>query len=177
MLVIITGPRGAGKTTALQSHIQRLRHEERKPKGLLTPPLLDENGLKTGFDAMSAETGEFWELARCDKKLEGPSYGPFSFSSEGFQRALKLLDADLQKGLSSPFFLDEIGPLELHGEAGFFPLLPKLAEASEKRDIYLVIRPELIDEFLSRYAENCPREIININSKNRDNPDLFNTRE
>jgi len=177
MLIIITGPRGVGKTTALTSYIQKLRIENRIPKGILTPPRLDGKGVKIGFDAMSAETGESWELARMDKNLKGPSFGPFSFSDEGFKRALKLLESNLKEGLTSPFFLDEIGPLELHREAGFIPVLPKIVEAAEKKDVYLVIRPELIEEFISRFGSNEPCKIITVTSENRNYPALFDTRE
>ncbi|MBB6481488.1 nucleoside-triphosphatase [Spirochaeta isovalerica] len=174
MLTIITGPRGIGKTTALLAFIDRLKRDNRSPAGLITPPVFDSHGKKCGFSAMNVLSGEKWELARMDKDLRGPVFGPFFFSREGFTKALALLAGALDSE-TSPFILDEIGPLELNKKTGFYPILPRLDKAACRVDVFLVIRPELIEEFRTDYVRNSRCRIVEINRMNRNEPDLFNT--
>lgn len=175
MLNIITGPRGIGKTTALLAFIDRLKKEGEKTAGILSPAHFNGGNEKNGFDAEDQGTGERWQMARMDTSLDGPSFGPFSFSAAGLEKALNILRTALAEP-AGPFFLDEIGPLELRKGLGFSPILPLLGEAARKRDVFLVIRPELIDEFLDRFAGAAESRIITITEENREDPRLFSTR-
>lgn len=166
MLHIITGKRGIGKTTTLLAYIEDLKGKGVSFSGIVTPPVFNRKGEKTGFDAKDIKTGESWALGRSDKKLDGPQYGPFSFSQSGFAKTMKSMKLGLES--SDKFlFLDEIGPLELHRKKGFYSFLPEIDEAALHKEISLVIRPELIDEFLEKYIKLSTWRIIGITKENR----------
>ncbi|MCK5197039.1 MAG: hypothetical protein KAR21_01735 [Spirochaetales bacterium] len=167
MITIITGSRGVGKTTLLLKLIEELKNKEIQPFGIMTPPIYDKDNNKVGFYALNVTNGEQWEMGRSDRHLDGPSYGPFSFSETGFIRANKILEQVLSKG-SEDVFLDEIGPLELEKGYGFFPILSLIGSFYVNRNLYLIIRPELIDEFISRFLAGKEHKIIEITQENRD---------
>lgn len=176
MITIITGSRGVGKTTLLLKLIEELKNKGTHPSGIMTPAVYNEENNKVGFYALNVANGEQWELGRSDKLLSGPSYGPFSFSERGFIRANEVLKKVLSKG-SGDVFLDEIGPLELEKGYGFFPILSLIGSININSNLYLVIRPELIDEFVRRFILNNEYKIIEITTSNRDVIDLFNIKE
>ncbi len=167
MIFIITGSRGVGKTTCLLKLIEEKKIKGTFPSGIMTPAIYNANGNKLGFYALNVATSEQWELGRSDKLLGGPSYGPFSFNEGGFIRANEILKKILTEG-SGDVFLDEIGPLELTKGYGFYPVLAPINKFDINRNLYLVIRPELIDEFLGRYLADNEYRIIEITTNNRD---------
>ncbi len=173
MITIITGSRGVGKTTLLLNLIEKLKNMGTHPSGIITPAVHDGDGKKVGFYALDVTAGERWELGRSDKDLEGLSYGPFSFSERGFNRAIEILTKALTEG-SEDVFLDEIGPLELEKGYGFSSILSLISGFNINRNLYLVIRPELIDEFVSRFLAEKEYRIIEITLENREGIDLFN---
>ncbi len=132
---ILTGERGVGKTTLC------LELATGRPEfaGIVSPPVFDFAGTKLGFSALCLETGERWDLGRSDADLGGPRYGKYSFSAEGFARAIGCLEHALHLP-DRIVVLDEIGPLEMQRHEGFAPILPLLNEASR---LLLVTRPEL----------------------------------
>jgi len=167
MITIITGSRGVGKTTLLLKLIEELKKNGTPPSGIMTPAIFDENNNKVGFYALDVAAGERWELGRSDKLLEGPSYGPFSFSEIGFIKANGILEKVLVEG-PPDIILDEIGPLELEKGYGFSPILSLISSFKKSRNLYLVIRPKLIDKFASRFLELKEYRIIEITPGNRD---------
>lgn len=167
MIFIITGRRGVGKTTLLLKLIEELKNKGTPSSGIMTPAIYDEDGNKVGFYALDVADGGQWELGRSDKLLDGSSYGPFSFSERGFIRANEIIEKVLTNGLED-VFLDEIGPLELDKGYGFFPILSLINSFDINRSIYLVIRPELIDGFVSRFLTEKEYNIIEITPENRE---------
>jgi nucleoside-triphosphatase THEP1 len=144
--VILTGERGAGKTTLCLA----LAALSRRYLGLVSPPLLDGGGARVGLAARCLATSEAWVLGRSDTELDGPRFGRFSFSSAGIDRAVDCLRGILTRppdSVDSPgtapqpvVIIDEIGPLELEQGAGLAPVLPLLAGAG---NLLLVVRPSL----------------------------------
>lgn len=132
--VILTGERGVGKTTLC------LEMARGRPgfAGIVSPAIVDSAGTKVGFSALCLQTGERWELGRSDADLGGPRYGKYSFSAEGFARAIECLERALQLP-DRIVVLDEIGPLEMQQKAGFAPILPLLRDAGR---LLLVTRLE-----------------------------------
>lgn len=167
MITIITGSRGVGKTTFLLKQIAKLKKQGHYPSGVMTPAMYDNDGRKVGFFALDISSSEQWELGRSDKLLCGPSYGPYSFSEMGFARANKILNQVLREG-SEDVFLDEIGPLELEKNYGFISVLSLISGFNLKRNLYLVIRSELIEKFTIRFIGENDFKIIRITQENRD---------
>ena len=167
MITIITGIRGIGKTTFLLRLIEELRKKGNIPSGIITPAIYNNNRDKVGFYALDIKTDDQWELGRSDKLLDGPSYGPFSFSETGFIRANYILEEVLGEG-SEDLFLDEIGPLELSKGYGFFPILSSISSFNIDRNLYLVIRRSLVDEFAHKFLAGEEYRVIEITMNNRD---------
>jgi nucleoside-triphosphatase THEP1 len=158
--VLLTGARGAGKTTLC------LRLASDFPgrfAGLACPALFDEEGRKVGFRARCLETGDSWELGRSDSVLDGPRTGRFSFSRAGVERAIACLRlAITHRGRIT--VIDEIGPLELQKGEGFAPMLPILASAG---DLLLTVRPELLEALPALMPRHRIASVI-VSEGNRD---------
>jgi len=167
MISIITGRRGIGKTTYVLKMIEEIRTNGNKSSGIITPAIYDEDSNKVGFYALDLTNGDQWELGRSDKDLNGHSYGPFSFSERGFIRANEILKCALTKG-SEDVFLDEIGPMELIRGYGFYPVLSLITSFNKDRDLYLVIRPELIKKFTNIFLPGKEYKVVEITNENRD---------
>jgi nucleoside-triphosphatase THEP1 len=167
MIIILTGHRGIGKTTFLLKSIAQLKTQGEKISGILTPPVFNDNNEKIGFDAYDVKSGERWKLGRTDKSLAGPSFGPYTFSENGFIRANEKIQENLNQNMTS-IFLDEVGPLELSRHRGFFPLLSQFKALNQQQNLYIVIRRELIDQFISNYIPGDNYKIITITEENRD---------
>jgi nucleoside-triphosphatase THEP1 len=148
--LILTGERGAGKTT-LCFALAALSH---RYTGLLSPRISTAAGNLVGSSARCLATGEEWVLCRSDAELDGPRFGRFSFSSAGIEHAVDCLrgiltssaeggaEADGGGNVPRPVVIvDEIGPLELEMGAGLAPVLPLLAGAGH---LLLVARPSLL---------------------------------
>ncbi len=166
MTTIITGEKGTGKTTFLIKLIGLLKTRG-NACGIITPPVYGTNGGKKGFDALDVATEESWPLGRTNGELEGPVYGPYSFSREGLERAVSVFKKAAEN--DCPFiFLDEIGPLELEKKAGFYPLLSLLPEISAEKSLYLVVRPSLVDKVADSLFEGKEFRVITVSVKNRD---------
>ncbi len=171
MVTIVTGVQGIGKTSFLIHYIQT-RTPPGSSGGILTPAVTEASGqIKTGFDALDISTGSCWPLGRTSEKLEGPSYGPFSFSSEGFTRAVDTFMAALSRK-DTFLFLDEIGPLELEKRAGFYTLLPLLSRIPKPCRLCVVIRPSLIEKAVTEIFHNAGCRIVEITRLNRDSKNI-----
>ena len=166
MITIITGSRGVGKTTYLLKLIEELNNKGKPSSGIITPAIYNKTGTKVGFFALNVATGEKWDLGRSDRNLDGPSYGPYSFSEKGFLKANKILMQGLTKGRKD-LFLDEIGPLELEKGYGFLPVLSSVSSFSSNLNLYLIIRPSLIAEFLDRFLKGKEYRVVEITARNR----------
>ncbi|MDA3940076.1 MAG: hypothetical protein PF693_12350 [Spirochaetia bacterium] len=172
MITIITGARGVGKTTMLLKLVEEIKNTEISPSGIMTPALYNEDNDKVGFYVLNVANGEQWELGRSDKPLDGPSYVSFSFNGRGFIRANKILKKVLTEG-STDVFLDEVGPLELEKGYGFFPILSLISNFDLNHNLYIVIRPELIDEFVKQFIPEREYKVIRITLENRDDFNMF----
>ena len=149
-LLLLTGERGAGKTTAC-ARLAALAAE----RGLAAGGLLTRR-LPGGLEAEAVPGGERWPLARLERPAGGggsdgpppdgpsvappgeppegppgarreepPAWGPFTFSPAGFERALRHLQRCL-RDRPALLLLDEAGPLELVRGQGFRPFLEEL---------------------------------------------------
>jgi nucleoside-triphosphatase THEP1 len=156
---LLTGERGIGKTT----FCLKLARTSASFSGIVSPAVLDPEGRRIGFQALSLESGESWELARSDRELDGPRFGRFSFSRAGIERSI----GSLREGLSragKTLIIDEIGPLELVKGMGLAPVLPLLASAG---NLLVVVRRELLHE-VSALIPRHERKVFTITEESRD---------
>ena len=158
---IITGERGAGKTTLCLAIAAG-----RDFGGIVCPGIYDKNG-KIGFTCRSLSTEDEWELGRADRCLDGPRIGMYSLSSDGIARALECIYRSIDSRRIT--VIDEIGPLEVRLGGGFAPVLPKLKTAGH---LVLVVREDLIPvvtpyipEHITRVFDVCAGEAEGVGAK------------
>lgn len=145
-LIVLTGPRGAGKTTVCQSLIAQARAAGWSVAGLLSPALFAD-GVKTGIQAQALLTDETRLLAQA--VADGPEIGNDSahlrFGRWLFDRAVldwgnEVLAAATPCDL---LIVDELGPLELLHGSGWVNG-PAWLRLGNYRHGFVVIRPELV---------------------------------
>ena len=180
--ILLTGRRGAGKTTVCQAVAELARHRGYRPGGVITPALYacpadwglgigDWELTKVGFEAMDVGSGERWPLAHTDlsttlrqgsgqgsghrQELGGPQVGPYSFDPAGLARALRVLERAISAGCDL-LMVDEIGPLELEQGEGLAPVLDLLPVEGPTHTL-IVVRPALLDPLLLRLGDAVRR--------------------
>jgi nucleoside-triphosphatase THEP1 len=157
--VLLTGARGAGKTTLCLSLVGAAGGIG----GVACPAILDERGEKVGFSCRCLETGREWELGRSDRILGSARVGKYTLSDEGIRRALSCLNRAITER-RTPTVIDEIGPLELEMSGGFAPILPALRGAA---NLLVVVRQALIGR-LSVYLPGHRIRVVSVTEANRD---------
>jgi len=131
-IVLLSGDRGAGKTTALARFADAARDAGLRPGGVLQPGVFAADGSKSGstwLDPASGASGEFGSNAR---ELGGPSWMAWSFSASGLEAANRAVLDALGRG-ADPVLVDEIGPLELRAGSGLSPALRALEAGAGAR--------------------------------------------
>lgn len=128
IVALLTGDIGVGKSTVCQRVVEAGHAHDLSIAGILSQPLLDAQGNRTGLVAVDLESGETRALASTKRSLSSLSRGSYSFDPATFAWAIERVQAAL---LRTPalVILDEIGPLELEAEKGFAPLLEPLLNA------------------------------------------------
>ena len=158
--VVLTGEVHIGKTTVCQRVAAMARERRCCVCGILTPPILDENGERLGIEAVDLASGERRELARLcrsngnrqqDWNWDGPHIGPYHFDPA----ALRWAQDAMLRGMavcSDLLMVDEIGHLELEQGQGFGQVLELLETSAALRRL-LVVRSSLLAAFLRRLPE------------------------
>lgn len=135
-IFILTGPIQSGKTTLLlnwakQQHIA----------GILTPVV---EGSRYFLDI---ETGNHFPMNASAEETKVLEVGKYRFSEAGFEQASMLLKDVCCKPLPSFLVIDEIGPLELNQQKGFYnTLLYMLDNLEMNRRIVLIVRDKCLTE-------------------------------
>jgi nucleoside-triphosphatase THEP1 len=146
-ILLVTGPVGAGKTTALARLVQEWRTSGRDVRGILAHRVM-KGGRTVGYDLEVIGEKERSVLAR--KKGTGVErIGPFVF----FDEALALGRQALRNTVSAEIVVvDEIGPLELRG-GGWAREVEELLRESEAV-VILVVRKQIqkqVVQWLTRF--------------------------
>lgn len=166
MIVFVTGPRGAGKTTFCELLFRYLTLEAPVSRGgtaslaLFSRRQPDDKGYdleilqshppENPAAALDADPIRRPLARRSDEASEwtGDTLGPWVFSEEAFglaeERFIVALDALERGGL---FLLDEVGPLELKLGGGYSRILPRIALLPR---VVVVVRPGLIGSLVAR---------------------------
>ncbi|MBM4467484.1 MAG: DUF2478 domain-containing protein [Chloroflexi bacterium] len=164
MNVLLTGKRQVGKTTVCKHVAELARERGYDPAGVLTPALLDEDGLPVAYHVLMVSDGEQRLLARADGDLGGPRTSRYSFDADVFSWVMGKLRGAISQGCDL-LIVDEIGPLELEQGKGLAPILSDLS-ASGLPPLLLVVRPELIER-LQRRLPSIPFRTFTVTQQNR----------
>jgi nucleoside-triphosphatase THEP1 len=146
-LTLLTGRRGAGKTHWCLAVWEAARRARLGVAGVISPPVYAA-GAKIAIDVLDAATGARRRLAeRLPPGLEGTAGLGWRFDPA----ALAWGDALLKNiPACDLLFVDELGPLEFHGQGGFSHGFSAIA-ARRYRLALVVVRPELIAAALSNW--------------------------
>lgn len=146
-LILVTGLRGAGKTSWCTNLSKLAKEKGMIVKGILSPGVFSGKH-KKGIAVKNLETGEELQLAEIRKgKFDGISTPRWQFSSESMTWANDVLrDANF----SDLLIIDEIGPLELLRGEGLTAGVDRIDE-NKYNAACVVIRPSLIPTALQRW--------------------------
>lgn len=149
-LILLSGEFDAGKTTLLLMLQDELKSSGLKVTGVISPPIL-ENGEKVGIglqDLASATTRQLAVL-RARAGDSAISTKRWSFLPEGMADANRFL-ADATP--CDVLIIDELGPLEFVGQAGWTNGLAAIDSGRYALAI-CVVRPSLIEIVRSRWPQ------------------------
>jgi nucleoside-triphosphatase THEP1 len=161
---VLTGPVHVGKTTVCHTLVGLLRSGGYRVRGILTPAILDPQGVRLGIAIVNLADGEQRELARVDRKLDGPQVGPYSFDLAALQWGRETIAAAIASRCDL-LLVDEIGRLELERSTGFYPVLPLLT-ASQVPNVLVVVRQALLELF-RRQMPGWPFATVEVSLENR----------
>jgi nucleoside-triphosphatase len=157
-LIIVTGDRGAGKTTFCARLIELARSSGRSIGGVLSPAVF-EQGEKIGIDTIDLRTDERRRLAdRFDPAHGGPSTQRWSFHADTIEWGNEVLRAATPCEL---LIVDELGTLEFDRGEGWLAGLNAI-DAGDNRLGVVVIRPELLAVAQRRWPHAQVAEIIDV---------------
>jgi len=154
VLILWTGPKHSGKTTAAARLVQAVRAKGWAIAGCLAPSLY-ENDRLIGFDILDLRTGRRATLAR-RRSMPGEEKR-FRFVTEEWKLGQEALspaatrDADL-------IVIDEYGPLEL-ASRGWRAATDRLMTSTDAV-LLLVVREELVEKVLQLYGSIPARKIV-----------------
>lgn len=156
MITIISGDIDSGKTRYLKEHYEQAQQGD----GIVSLKHMDGEQC-IGYDLVHLRTGDKQAFIRLKSTLpvdwkEQHEIGRFSFSEQGFILAEKVLNR-IECG---PVYIDEIGPLEIWYKKGFYNKLKELIE--KDLDLFLTLRPTLINEFYDEFNISGKTEIITL---------------
>jgi nucleoside-triphosphatase THEP1 len=128
--LLVSGARGAGKTTLCQRLVDHLRRQGWQTAGVLSPAVL-AHGRKTGIQVQDLRTGESRLLARSTADAASPvSTIRWAFDEQALRWGNDVLAGAVPCDL---LVVDELGPLELQRGQGWLVMRPELLEAAQAR--------------------------------------------
>jgi nucleoside-triphosphatase THEP1 len=169
---IITGNVNQGKTRYMRSLYEKIGGD-----GFICVKVFDKNNFQ-GYDLVRLTTGESTPFARKIDAIPGDwdeiyRYGIFSFSGHGFTVADRII-AEIIKDGAEPIFIDEVGPLEIVEQKGFYKLLKRVLKLN--REVYISIRNELVNELIEEFKIYEPQIVRQLSVSSRIlKPDVFDT--
>jgi nucleoside-triphosphatase THEP1 len=154
-LLLLTGPRGSGKSTWCSRLISQAREEDLNPGGLLSPAIFHD-GKKIGIDLLDITSGNQRSLARRGVKgSQGIRLGDWCFDAATLAWGNQILHT--LKG-HELILLDELGPLEFEKGLGLVAGL-KLIDEKKFQLAVVVIRQELLQTARIRWPN---AEVVDV---------------
>lgn len=145
----LIGERESGKTTLLLDLIKAFCLKRLDVAGIVSIGIFEE-GVKVAIKAIDLESSESHILAILSKEIKTDlQYGDWSFYAETIEWANQRLATITHTDL---FILDEIGPLELERDGGFYDGLSAMERENYRLGI-LTARPKCSDSLLCRFPE------------------------
>lgn len=142
-IIILTGKVQSGKTTTLLNWVNK-RHDV---AGILTPVKED----RRFFYSITEAKDYRMEAGSDEEYLE---VGRFKFSTEQF----RVMNKIVLKCLNEPYWkwviIDEIGPLELNQQRGFWPALRQILNGIFSATVVVVARQTLSGTIRDMFEEN-----------------------
>lgn len=152
MILVVTGQRGAGKTTLVRGILQ----EHGIPaQGFLSVKEVTD-GVVTGISLLILPGGERIPMATTTPLSTDAATKRFYFYPGVFDR-VNALFRDIRAGC--PFILDEFGLLEREGQ-GHYPVFRTLLQASHPSIV--MVQSDLRDDLLSILGDACPHETVDV---------------
>lgn len=146
-LLLVTGPRGAGKTRWCMDMAGRARARGLCLRGLVSPAVF-EDGQKTGIALEDLQTGERRQLAHRKGAEDGDIHTQdWQIMAETLEWGNSILEKIETCDL---FILDEVGPFELEHGGGFVAGLELVAHVKDFPCV-AVVRPSLVETARARW--------------------------
>ena len=149
-ILLVTGPRGAGKTTLCRRIVEVARQANWMIAGVSSPAII-KGGLKIGIGVEDLRSGRRFLLASLPSENEDPR----AVRTEGWvfdPRCLKWSNGVLEKAVPCDLLVvDELGPLELEEGKGWMAGIGALESGKFHLGI-AVVREELLNKLLYRWS-------------------------
>jgi nucleoside-triphosphatase THEP1 len=152
-LILWTGAKHSGKTTAAAELVRRLRAEGFCVAGLLAPAVYQGDEL-TGFDAIDLRSGKRTVLV--NRAIGTGGHRRFEFTEGGLSFGKAALNISAARS-ADIVMVDEFGPLELSG-GGWREEVDRLLCAGDSV-VMLVVRDELAEKVGRLYSDYPARRI------------------
>ncbi|HVN58731.1 MAG TPA: nucleoside-triphosphatase [Bacteroidales bacterium] len=146
-IIIITGEIHQGKTTLANKTVLRLKEENFRVGGFLSPGVNNDKG-RVGFRLYDIDTAEQYELCSTEGRGYGIKTGKYSFNPETINTGSHILDPENSKD-KQLIVIDEIGPLELSGK-GWYHAIERLCLYSTVTQLW-VVRKKLLDRVTRKW--------------------------
>ncbi len=144
-VVVVTGPRGSGKTSLVADLVRQLRESGDPVVGFVQPAMV-RAGQRAGFQIVDLTSGRQAPLATPRADGRGEHGTGFVFHAEGLALARAALDSPPQGAV---LVADELGPVELRG-GGHMATVRRALCLPGPRVAILVVRRSLVPALLSR---------------------------
>ena len=149
---ILSGPINSGKSTRLMRDVQKWMREGKGVSGWvgLKGEYLDSPVQKAGYDIV------FITMSKIHERQPFIRTTPFknSFAWKQFYFDQTILDrvATIDFGQPDIFVIDEVGPLELEDQKGFWNILSKIY--STHQETVSVVRESCVEKFKRAFPEH-----------------------
>jgi len=150
MVLVLSGPVHAGKTTFLERSLALWAARNLACDGFLSPAMTDAAG-EAGYDLVEIGTGRRRPYLRRRGEPGAERIGPYVLVMETLERARSIIR---EARPSVPLVVDEVGPLELGG-GGLWPALRDALKRPEETCL-LVAREEILGGLAAALAPITP---------------------